>query len=613
MDEHNQENPIRDNVTDDLVKQQQGQRRRNIIIIVIILGVLLAAGAFAYWKYGGQNYNYTNNYNGPLVVNDGSQSPGDNILQPGDPGYSTSTDPSPQPTYTPDVYENQQCENRLAPVVSKSGSVEWVEPKKLANLHIFGSTSATAGDYGYYQDFSYVVGHVKSGKYQGGDFIVTQAVPDGPSAGDRYRLIYKDGTYYYLSKYSDALPDPQWGVKFTTALIKDETFDLPDLDFPEKFHEDSLKADFSYAKNTGFYKNGLDFFCADDLVKAFTDPVLGDVYTDKEIPPVEGQYSFGGMHGFYIKGGDSSKRSYQLDIPIISEQNVPLLTWSDGKKNTEEYSFQALGGCGAGNFRDIAAVKESDLTKIGTSIDGQAVYNYKNKNAQELKDLYDSTYFPEGQGKPSYDAFVASHPVFFWKDPFGKFIRFKNKKYQPMAECAKPVIYLYPTKTQRISVAVNPLGGMLKSDPAYNHGWNVVADPQSNIIVDGKTYPYLFWEGRGGIYQTPLKGFVIMQTDVHQFLTNKLHALGLNNKESVDFMEFWEPKMQNAPYYFVTFMGNAVMDEVAPLTISPKPDTIIRVLMDFTPLEKPIMAQGYNIRTPERKGFTVVEWGGVLK
>jgi hypothetical protein len=35
--------------------------------------------------------------------------------------------------------------------------------------------------------------------------------------------------------------------------------------------------------------------------------------------------------------------------------------------------------------------------------------------------------------------------------------------------------------------------------------------------------------------------------------------------------------------------------------------------MDFTPLEKPIKAKGYEIKTPERKGFTVVEWGGVLR
>jgi hypothetical protein len=55
------------------------------------------------------------------------------------------------------------------------------------------------------------------------------------------------------------------------------------------------------------------------------------------------------------------------------------------------------------------------------------------------------------------------------------------------------------------------------------------------------------------------------------------------------------------------------MNQLAPLTVTPKPDTIIRILMDFKALEKPEPAVGYPIRTPERKGFTVVEWGGVLR
>lgn len=71
--------------------------------------------------------------------------------------------------------------------------------------------------------------------------------------------------------------------------------------------------------------------------------------------------------------------------------------------------------------------------------------------------------------------------------------------------------------------------------------------------------------------------------------------------------------MQGAPYYFVTFFGKREMDQLAPLTVSPKPDTVIRLLMDFHPLQQPIEVKGYDIRTPERKGFTVVEWGGVLR
>ena len=71
--------------------------------------------------------------------------------------------------------------------------------------------------------------------------------------------------------------------------------------------------------------------------------------------------------------------------------------------------------------------------------------------------------------------------------------------------------------------------------------------------------------------------------------------------------------MKDSPYYFVTFLGNREMNQIAPLIINPKPDTVIRVLMDFTPLTSPINVKEYEILTPQRNGFTVVEWGGVLR
>ena len=47
-----------------------------------------------------------------------------------------------------------------------------------------------------------------------------------------------------------------------------------------------------------------------------------------------------------------------------------------------------------------------------------------------------------------------------------------------------------------------------------------------------------------------------------------------------------------------------------PLEINPNPDTIIRVLMIFRGLESPMEVEEQKLDTPERKGFTVVEWGG---
>ncbi len=50
--------------------------------------------------------------------------------------------------------------------------------------------------------------------------------------------------------------------------------------------------------------------------------------------------------------------------------------------------------------------------------------------------------------------------------------------------------------------------------------------------------------------------------------------------------------------------------ENMPLEINPKPDMLIRVLMTFKGLDRPIEVEGQKLETPERNGFVAIEWGG---
>lgn len=43
--------------------------------------------------------------------------------------------------------------------------------------------------------------------------------------------------------------------------------------------------------------------------------------------------------------------------------------------------------------------------------------------------------------------------------------------------------------------------------------------------------------------------------------------------------------------------------------VSPKPDTLMRMLLKIRPLSKPISLQTPKIAPVVRNGFTVVEWG----
>ena len=49
-----------------------------------------------------------------------------------------------------------------------------------------------------------------------------------------------------------------------------------------------------------------------------------------------------------------------------------------------------------------------------------------------------------------------------------------------------------------------------------------------------------------------------------------------------------------------------------PLEVTPKPDTVIRILMKYKPLNKKITIKEQQLETPTRAGFTIVEWGGTI-
>jgi hypothetical protein len=82
-------------------------------------------------------------------------------------------------------------------------------------------------------------------------------------------------------------------------------------------------------------------------------------------------------------------------------------------------------------------------------------------------------------------------------------------------------------------------------------------------------------------------------------------------------MEYWLPQMadKNAPYYRISFLTTSQMNELAPMNITPKPDKLYRLFLDYLPLlEKPkIKIDAPTIPKIIREGFTVIEWGGLLR
>ena len=177
----------------------------------------------------------------------------------------------------------------------------------------------------------------------------------------------------------------------------------------------------------------------------------------------------------------------------------------------------------------------------------------------------------------------------------------------------KPIIYLYPTKTTEVSVKLGSPQNLTHTYPKYETGWTVTAEPNGNLFdkTTNRSYYALYWEGKNTITPNDKEGFVVKRKDTVPFLQEKLSQLGLSDRESNEFIIYWLPKLENSPYNFIRFQTMEEQNQNMPLIIEPKPDTLIRVMMEFKNLVTPIVVKEQTLpETPNRTGFVAVEWGG---
>ena len=174
----------------------------------------------------------------------------------------------------------------------------------------------------------------------------------------------------------------------------------------------------------------------------------------------------------------------------------------------------------------------------------------------------------------------------------------------------KPVIYLYPETETRVTVKLDLPGELTCTYPAYDGGWTVTAAPDGTLTDEhGRTYNYLYWEGEVANGFDFSEGFCVAGSDTAAFLEDALDRLGLTRREANEFLVYWLPRMQDNPYNLIAFQQEAYT-ESAKLTVSPQPDSVLRVFMAWKPLARPVDVPAQTLPGFERRGFTLVEWGG---
>lgn len=182
---------------------------------------------------------------------------------------------------------------------------------------------------------------------------------------------------------------------------------------------------------------------------------------------------------------------------------------------------------------------------------------------------------------------------------------------------AKPIIYLYPPVPTLVDVEIKTPGTIFISDPLYPAGgWkNVLAQPNGDLLYQGKEYKELFYEIDHKELNIPKNGTVIEKGNLSSEIKKILLAYGLNDHEVGEFLKFWIPKLQNLnkPYIQFSVFPKEDKEAMDKIVMNPEADTRIEVIAYFKGLDNKIDLTPLKIpQTPIRSGFVMVAWGGVL-
>lgn len=183
----------------------------------------------------------------------------------------------------------------------------------------------------------------------------------------------------------------------------------------------------------------------------------------------------------------------------------------------------------------------------------------------------------------------------------------------------KPVVYLYSDDDLNVDLKLDFKGEMTFTYPIYKEGWSAQVT-KDEMLVDGKPYPYLFWEGtKKDLNFKQVDGKIaanrITKSDVVSYLETNLSKLGLNPTEQADFITFWAPLITKHDEVYVQFLIDEEYEEsIAEMQVTPQPNQSRRIYMLYTDARD---MQSFNVVQQEietipldRSGFVLVEWGG---
>lgn len=565
-------------VNQQAVKTNKPKKKKKLILVVVLLFVIALGGA------------------GLFVFKNKKQAP-------------TVKTPVSENTQKPQEQKSQKVNtNELQDVKFQDN------PQEIAYIPLFKEKSLLE-EFGI-EDINTIKSQFKFYKIgtanKSDELILVEATLDGPGNPVYFMILKKGDKYKYILSYSN----------FFDTDDNNKTYNGPELNSNVEVDSETVIAELK-VRDTITYNNISASLVPNtkpeilyiseqskvtEVAKIENGVVYEQIYENEHHPGVK-------QFAILLKQPTGLYLVYRYTTDVLKDDNSVTINYKDGKTSTEKYNWAMVkGGCGVVDSVNVVdKAYFNDLTEIG-KVGDEPIYGFKSANHQVVNTIYEA-YNLGGvrEGAVSQEQFWKDNGVVVVRNKLGYRVILVNEKYQAEGECGKPVIYLYPQ--HKIDIKVKVGADITVSDPAYDTGWDVTAFPNGQIFnkKDGKTYPYLFWEGKGhGFYPTITEGFIVKRSEAEKTMWAHLAKLGLNQQESKDFMDFWAPKLPNKPYVRLTWFNTNQMDRLAPLDLSVKPDTTIRVFLDFQGLDKPYNLKLQELTHKPRNGFTLVEWGGLL-
>jgi hypothetical protein len=313
---------------------------------------------------------------------------------------------------------------RLAEIYRKNGEAYWKDghPRTTSDVQSELKSSSRW----------YLLGAVRDGEFAGSSLynVTSDCLDlDDMCIGSQLKiLITNKRQLLQLSHYSGY---PQIGL--ATANLSESSIKIANMDTPDVLQVPGSSIPFKAAARTYL----------DIESGKIVSSVLTDAATQTEVHLHEDSCFVGTNH-------DGSLTFYNFDFPKNKNGSLDI-TWDDGKSNTYDYSGSfSFDGCNAPK----PCNPETDLNpsdgyeKIGKTSWGEPVYREtlapNTTNEQGIKKSAPDTFeayrvynlIPQGQDtfKKFYDGFA----VIYFKDPFGKYMKFLRRNYEMQAQGCEP-------------------------------------------------------------------------------------------------------------------------------------------------------------------------------